>query len=336
MTIEEIKTEILKTESKIVLLSHKNPDGDTIGSALALYHLFSNLNIDTTMIVPNDFPDFLKWMPGADRFIVATKEEKLAHQSINNATLIFFIDFNNYDRINHIEHIVKKNNAPKILIDHHPNPEYFFDFSLSGVTVSSTAELIYSFISHLGYSNKINKSIAESLFTGIMTDTGCFSHNSSKPETFETVAKLLHTGIDKNKIYNNLYNNFSENRMRLLGYALYEKMIVLSQYHTAFFSLSEKELQKFNFQLGDEEGMVNYLLSIKNIIFAVIILEKKNYVKLSFRSKGFFPANYIAKRYFHGGGHLNAAGGKSYKSLSETITKLQTILKDDQALQKYF
>ena len=336
MNIDEIKTELLNPDAKVLLLSHKNPDGDTIGAALALYHIFSQMNVATKLLVPNAFPDFLKWMPGAENFIVAMEHQKDANQAIAEATLFFFVDFNNYERIDFISKEVAKNKAPKILIDHHPNPDSLFDFAMSDVKVSSTSELIYSFIEKLEFLDKLNKPVAECLFTGIMTDTGCFSHNSSRPETFETTAQLLKTGIDKNEIYDHVYNNFSENRMRLLGYALYEKMVVLHKYRTAYFSFSAKELTKFNFQLGDEEGMVNYLLAVKGVLFTVIIIEKKSYVKMSFRSKGLFPANYIAKRYFHGGGHLNAAGGKSYKSLKETIEKLQTVLKDDETIQKYF
>ncbi len=336
MNIDELKTKLLNPDAKVLLLSHKNPDGDTIGAALALYHIFSQMNIATKLLVPNAFPDFLKWMPGAEKFIVAMEHQKDANQAIAEATLFFFVDFNNYERIDFISKEVGKNNAPKVLIDHHPNPDSFFDFAMSDVKVSSTSELIYSFIEKMEFLDKLNKQVAECLFTGIMTDTGCFSHNSSRPETFETTAHLLKTGIDKNKIYDRVYNNFSESRMRLLGYALYEKMVVLPKYHTAYFSFSAEELKKFNFQLGDEEGMVNYLLAVKGVLFTIIIIEKKSYVKMSFRSKGLFPANYIAKRYFHGGGHLNAAGGKSYKSLKETIEKLQTVLKDDKTIQKYF
>ncbi len=336
MTINELKTEILKSETNILLVSHKNPDGDTIGASLALYHLFSTMQLNVSLLVPNDFPDFLKWMPGSEQFIIAMAQEKAANKAMAEATLIFFIDFNNYERIAFIEKQLRENQSPIILIDHHPNPEDIFDFVISDVRVSSTSELIYNFIEQLEWLDKINKPIAENLFTGIMTDTGCFSHNSSRPETFEVVAALLKKGIDKNEIYDRIYHNFSESRMRLLGYALYEKMVVMPEYHTAYFYFSAEELERFNFQLGDEEGMVNYLLSIKGIQFAVIILEKKSYVKMSFRSKGLFPANYVAKRYFHGGGHLNAAGGKSYQSLSETITKLQKVLNDDTAIQKYF
>ncbi len=336
MKIDELKTELLRTDAKILLLSHKNPDGDTIGAALALYHLFSTMKLNVSLLVPNSFPDFLKWMPGSNQFIVAMEQGKLANQVMAEATLIFFIDFNNYERIDFIVKEIRKNRSPKILIDHHPNPDDFFDFTLSDVKVSSTSELIYGFIEQLDFETKINDEIAACLFAGIMTDTGCFSHNSSRPETFEVVAKLLKTGIKKDDIYDKVYNNFSESRMRLLGYALYERMVVLPEYHTAFFSFSAQELKQFNFQLGDEEGMVNYLLAIKGVQFSVIIIEKKSYVKMSFRSKGLFPANYVAKRYFHGGGHLNAAGGRSYKSLQETITKLQKVLKDDQTIQKYF
>jgi len=336
MTINELKTEILKPETNILLVSHKNPDGDTIGAALALYHLFSTIQLNVSMLVSNDFPDFLKWMPGNNQFIIAMEQEKLANKAMTEATLIFFIDFNNYERIDFIAKRLAKNQSPKILIDHHPNPDDIFDFVLSDVKVSSTSELIFNFIEQLAWLDKINKPIAENLFTGIMTDTGCFSHNSSRPETFEVVAALLKKDIDKNEIYDRVYNNFSESRMRLLGYALYEKMVVMPEYHTAYFYFSAEELKRFNFQLGDEEGMVNYLLSVKGVQFAIIIIEKKRYVKISFRSKGLFPANYVAKRYFHGGGHLNAAGGKSHKPLSETITKLQKVLKEDEAIQKYF
>lgn len=335
MELSELKNEILKQGSKVLILSHKNPDGDTIGAGLALYSLLKNLSVESTLMVTNDFPDFLKWMPGNEHYVITQDTTHDIQQKISDATLIFFIDFNNYERINTIEQLVSNNPAPKILIDHHPNPQTFFDFSFSDTKASSTSELLYNFINNIGWHTYIDKTIAECLFVGIMTDTGCFNHNSSMPETYKIVSELLSLGVDKDAVFDKVYNNFSENRMRLLGYALNEKMVILPELKASYIYLIAAELERFNFKLGDEEGMVNFPLAIRMVNLTAIIIEKQNYIKLSFRSKGKFPTNYLAKKYFHGGGHLNASGGKSFKSMAETIAKFEKVLKNDEILKTF-
>jgi len=274
-------------------------------------------------------------MPGNEHYIVTGNPDKKVSESISRATIIFFIDFNNYERINKIEKSVKNNPAPKILIDHHPNPETFFDFTISKVEASSTSEILYNFITDIGWQQYLDKTIAECLFVGIMTDTGCFNHNSSNPDTYRTIANLLSFGVDKDEIFDKTYNNFSEERLRLMGYSVSEKLVVLPELKSAYIYLSAAELERFNFKLDDEEGLVNFPLAIKGVDFTSIIIEKQNYVKMSFRSKWKFPANYIAEKYFHGGGHLNAAGGKSFKSLEETISKIENALKTDEVIRQF-
>lgn len=335
--IEELQNLLSDTSQKIVLVSHKNPDCDTIGATLGLTLLLERQGFQHVQpVLPNHYPEFLAWLPGIDRYIIASENDEPVQTVIASADIIFCIDFNNYERVTPLGKYLKKSTAIKLLIDHHPNPDDVFEYALSKVLASSASELTYEFIALMGWQGLLDQDIATNLYAGIMTDTGCFSFNSSQPETFKIVAHLLEQGIDKDEIYDRIYNSYSEERMRWVGYSLYERMEVLSEKRTAFFAIPANDLERFNNQIGDEEGMVNIPLSIKGVQFAVIMIERPDYIKMSFRSKKLFPANYVAKRYFHGGGHLNAAGGKSYKTLPETVEKLKKILNEDTALQSFF
>jgi bifunctional oligoribonuclease and PAP phosphatase NrnA len=318
------------TPKKIAFLIHINPDGDALGSALGLSKLLSNKGHECLVISPNDFPDFLRWMPGAPEICLLSESFPRAEEFMKNAELIFVVDCNELKRIIRLQEDYNASKAYKILIDHHPGPDLYVDCMLSDTSVSSTAELIYRFMIETGLQNHADQDVATCLLTGIMTDTGCFSHNSSSRKTYETVAALLDYGIDKDEIYNRIYNNYSEKRMHLLGFSLYEKMEVLDKYHTAIISLTLEELNKFNFQVGDTEGFVNYPLSIKGICFSVLFVENGNKIRVSLRSKGSFAVNEIARKYFSGGGHANASGGDSYESMEETISRFKAIIPEYQ------
>jgi phosphoesterase RecJ-like protein len=310
----------------VVLLIHANPDGDALGSALGLSRILTNRGHRCMVISPNDFPGFLKWMPGATNICLLNEALDKGVGSLGKADLIFVIDCNELSRFSQLNAAFATSGAYKILIDHHPSPELQVDCILSDTSASSTAELIYRFISEAGFQDDIDRDVADCIFTGIMTDTGCFSFNSSNPETFETVARLLGFGIDKDEIYSRVYDSYSMERMRLLGFSLNEKMEIIPEYHTAIITLSVSELARYNFQPGDTEGFVNMPLSIKGIWFSVLFMEKEDMIRISFRSKGNFAVNDFSAKYFNGGGHVNASGGEWYESLDATVSRFKALL----------
>jgi phosphoesterase RecJ-like protein len=322
---KKLLTEVLATKPRILITTHANPDGDAIGSMLGLYLALKKEGYTVSAISPNEYPDFLSWMPGNEEVKDFTKNRSHARMLIREADVIFHLDYNEIKRSGEMAESLAASPAFKVMIDHHPNPQLETNLSISRTEASSTAELIYEFLSEL-FPQPFNKEICECIYTGIMTDTGCFSYSSSRPRLFEIVSKLLEFGIAKDDISRNVFDNYSESRMRLLGYCLNEKMQVLPQYNTAFMSLSLEEQLRFNFTTGDSEGFVNYPLSIKGIRFTALFVERKDRVKISFRSRGSFPANAFSKEHFGGGGHLNAAGGESFLSLSETIQKFLALL----------
>jgi phosphoesterase RecJ-like protein len=311
---------------RIAILSHLNPDGDTLGSSLGLFILFGKLGHKCNVISPNDYPDFLKWMPANDHITILKHTHSKALDILNKAEIIFAVDFNEMKRFRELKDAFESSSAFKVLIDHHPGPVMKVNCLLSDPTASSTAELVYRFLVECGYRNQIDRDIATCLFTGIMTDTGCFSYNSSNRKTWETVAELLDFGIDKNEIYSLTYDNYSEHRMRLLGFSLNDKMEVFPEYRTGFIALSKQDLERFLFEVGDSEGFVNYPLSIKGVKFSALFLEREDHIKISFRSKGSFPVNEFSKDNFHGGGHRNASGGEDYRSLSDSIAHFKSLL----------
>ncbi len=311
---------------KIAILSHVNPDGDAVGSSLALSHFLSNDGIDSIVIMPNEYPDYLKWMPGSEDVIIYSKKKKLAEEIVMEAEILFMLDFNSTERAGKLGPSIKETGAFKIMIDHHPDPDGFADAILTDTISSSTAELVYRYMEKTGKASCIDSRVAECIYAGIMSDTGSFSYNSSEPETYRVLSELLKRGIDKDAIYSRVYDNFSENRMRLLGFCLDKKMVVLPEYGTAYISLSLDEKKKYRFVRGDAEGFVNYPLSIKGIDFAVFFMENDDHIKLSFRSRGSFDTNIFAVENFGGGGHLNASGGESELGLLDTINKFVSVL----------
>jgi len=324
-TITQLKNTI-QDSSKPLIITHYNPDGDAIGSALAFYHYLVKKGKDPVVVSPNDYPEFLHWMPGNDKVIVYKRNTGTVLNAIKDADVIFCLDFNTPERTEGLEKYITEAKGKKVLIDHHPNPNEFADIIVSETSYSSTAEMVYHVIESLGDEEVIDKNIAECIYTGIMTDTGSFNYNSSNPYTYHVVSKLIGFGIDKDKIYWNIYDNYSTDRMRLLGYCLFKKMQVLDDYKTAYITISLKEQKEFNFAPGDSEGFVNYPLSIKGIRFTAIFMEKEKNIKISFRSKGQFAVNKFAEKHFQGGGHINASGGYSYDTLENTINKFVNLL----------
>ena len=325
--IQEIQQQLANVQ-QILIVTHYNPDGDAIGSSLGMYHFLQSAGYQVDVVVPNNYPGFLHWMPGNDRVIVAGDHMKKVVSKIREAGLIIFLDFNVLNRVQELEEIFRQSSAPKILIDHHPNPEPFADIIVSSTQVSSTCELLYELLTSLKGEQAIDAVIAECLYAGIMTDTGSFSYNSSLPDTYYVISKLIERGIDKDKIYWKVYDNYSVDRMRLLGYCLNTKLKVLPEYGAAYISITREELRQFNYKRGDSEGFVNYPLSIRGVMFSVIFIEQEDHVKISFRSKGDFHANLFASSHFNGGGHKNAAGGSSELSMKETLEKFESLLPD--------
>lgn len=332
-SLEHINTEFIEkakafisAANRIVIVSHKNPDGDALGSGLAMSHLFKALHKQVTFIVPNQLPTYLDWLPGIDEVVVYETHKEQGAALIQESELVVMVDFNHRSRLSEMGNIIIPHNVPKIMIDHHPYPEEIADAIYSRTSSSSTAEMVYEFIDALFGPSIISKQAAECLFLGIMTDTGSFSYNCSLPQTFSVVGKLLGIGVNKDEISAHVYSNHSESRMRLLGYAINTKMIVMPEFGAAYISLTEKELEEFNFQPGDTEGFVNYPLSIKGVELTAIFIEKDKYTKCSFRSTGNFPANKVAMENFGGGGHVNAAGGEYKGSLANAIAKYVSVL----------
>lgn len=318
----------LNTPKNIVILGHKSPDGDAVGSTLALSMYLKKLNHNTTVIVPNDFPDFLKWMPQSNLILNYEKHKEKANLAIENAALIFTLDFNSLSRVGEeLQAILEQSQTPFAMIDHHQLPEAYATYQYSDVTICSTAQMVYHFIEMMGDLPLLNKEIATCIYTGIMTDTGSFRFSSTTATTHKVVAHLIELGIDNAGIHQAVYDTNSPNRMQLLGVAL-QNLVILNEFNTAYVTLSQDDLDKHNFQKGDTEGFVNYGLSIKNIKFAAIFIEHKqeNLIKISFRSIGDFNVNHFARMYFEGGGHNNAAGGKSNLSLKETVNQFITNL----------
>jgi phosphoesterase RecJ-like protein len=318
---------ILSRPIKIVVTSHYNPDGDAVGSAMAVYHLLNALNHQVYVIFPNSFPSFLSWICGSEKVLVFDQNQLEAQQLIERADLIFCLDYNALSRVGDMEPAIRNAGGLKIIIDHHPNPDFSsFNFQHHNTSASSTAELVYVFFKLLKLDQFIDKYAAESLYAGIITDTGSLSFSCNNPETYHIIADLIAKGLDAERAHRLIYDNFSEERMRLMGFSIYQKMIVIENCHTALIPLGLDELEKFHYQQGDTESIVNYPLSIKTINLSILLTQRKDKIRLSFRSKGVFPVNEIAARYFEGGGHRNAAGGDSFVSMDETIEKIKEIL----------
>ena len=316
---------------KIVIVSHVSPDGDAIGSSLGLWHFLNSQDKNVHVIVPNAFPDFLKWMPGAKEVIQYNRYKEFADKLIMEADVICCLDFNVLSRIDEMEEIVRVSPGRKMIVDHHLYPGDFARIVISHPQISSTSELVFRLICQLGNFSDITKEAAECIYTGMMTDTGGFTYNSNDREIYLIIGELLSKGIDKEEIYRNVFNTHSEGRLRLMGYVLYEKMQVFPQFNAALITLTREEQKKFQYKKGDTEGFVNMPLSMKGICFSVFLREdtEKDMIKVSLRSVGTFPCNEVAAEFFNGGGHLNASGGEFYGPMEEAVALFK------QALVKY-
>ena len=325
-TAQQLKA-LISTPKKIVITTHRGSDGDAIGSSLGLFHLLKQLGHTVNVITPNEYASFLHWMPGNNEVIIYEGNEKSADTITDEADLIFLLDFSDLRRIAPFTDSVSKSKATKIMIDHHQDPDRdIAELIFSDTTSCSTAQLVYEVMDAMGMTTYLNKSIAECLYVGIMTDTGSFKYASTTAKTHNIIAELITAGAENDKIHDLIYDNSSSNRIKLLGYCLNKKLRLYPENNAAIISLTAEELKRFEFKKGDTEGLVNYALSIEGINFATFIAEKDGMVKLSLRSKGNLKVNEIAGKYFSGGGHINASGGVSQVSVDETIKITEGII----------
>jgi phosphoesterase RecJ-like protein len=319
--------QLLSTNKKIVIVAHRNPDGDAIGSTLGLYHYLLKGKHQVNVLVPNDYPPFLKWIPGNDTILKYDSQKATCDNLINSADIIFTLDFNAFHRTGDMESSLSASKGLKIMIDHHQAPDDYATYTFSDVSMSSTCEMVYHFIDMLGDENTIDATISTCLYVGIMTDTGSFRFRSTTSTTHRIVANLIEKGADNTKIHNNVYDTNSYERLQLLGCAL-TNLRVIPESRAAYITLSQDELNRYNYKKGDTEGIVNYGLSLDGVVLAAIFIEdrKEGIIKISLRSKGDFSVNEMSRTHFNGGGHTNAAGGRSDLSLSNTVDKFISIL----------
>ncbi|PWA07427.1 DHH family phosphoesterase [Flavobacterium psychrotolerans] len=318
---------LLSTPKKIAIIPHRSPDGDAMGSTLALYHFLLKLNHKPVVIAPNEFPDFLAWLPGSDKVLIFEKDKENTTKMLQESELIFTLDFNALHRTGEMEHVLNKLQTTFVMIDHHQSPDDFAQFTYSDTNFGSTCEMIYNFISLLGKKDQLDQTIATCIYTGILTDSGSFRFPKTTGTTHRIIADLIDLGAENTTIPTLLFDNNSYDRLQLLGKAL-QNMKVFPEYKTTYISLSQEELDTFHYVKGDTEGIVNYGLTIKGIHFAAIFIEHKDekIIKISFRSQGDFDVNQFAREHFSGGGHINAAGGKSNLSLKDTIAKFEKLI----------
>ncbi len=324
--IQEIKN-LLNKQNQIAIIPHRNPDGDAMGSVLALFHYLKKLNQKVTVIAPNEFPDFLAWMPASNEVLVYEKNTAICTELLQNAELIFTLDFNAFHRTGEMGNLLEKCNATFVMIDHHEKPDDYAKYTFSDTNYGSTCEMVYDFIVALGDKAVLDKNIATCIYTGILTDSGSFKYPKTTGTTHRIVAHLIDLGAENTQIPSLLFDNNSYSRLQLMGRA-FQNMKIFHDKKTTYTTLSQSELDYFHFAKGDTEGLVNYGLTIKGINFTAIFIENKQegIIKISFRSQGGFDVNAFARNHFEGGGHINAAGGKSSLSLAETAKKFENLI----------
>lgn len=323
--LEELK-KILSYPKEIVITSHRNPDGDAIGSTLAMYFYLQTLGHTVWMVIPSEYPDFLEWMPGIQDIIVYDIKQERSKELVERADVVFCLDFNALDRIDKLGEILNQQTRAKIvMIDHHLDPEPFAHFVMSEPDASSTCEMIYDFLGLIGHLDKMDLTIAEAIMTGILTDTGSFKYGTS-PKLYRVVADLVEFGVNDYELQDLIFNSLKEKHLRLLGHCLNNRMEILEEYNTGIITLTKDDYVKFSISRGDTEGIVNHLLKVRNVKMAVFITEQPTIVKISLRSKGDFSVQEIAQKHFKGGGHRNASGGLSFQSLDDTVKKIKELL----------
>jgi phosphoesterase RecJ-like protein len=319
---------LLATPKKIAIIPHRGPDGDAMGSTLGLYHFLLKNNHEAIVIAPNEFPEFLAWLPGSDTVKIFEKDKENCTKILEAADLIFTLDFNALHRVGgEMEIVLAKMAAPFIMIDHHQKPDDYAAYTYSDTSFGSTCEMLYNFISFLDKKEDVDKTIGTSIYTGILTDSGSFRFPGTTGNTHRIVAELIDLGVENTQIPTLLFENSSYSRLQLLGRAL-QNLQVRAAHKTSYTTLTQDELNTFGYVKGDTEGIVNYGLSIKGIVFTAIFIENKDekIIKISFRSQGDFDVNQFARDHFHGGGHRNAAGGKSEVSMEETVHKFEDLI----------
>ena len=317
---------LISNAGTIVLCCHQNPDGDALGSCLGWSEYLQTLGKDAVIIVPDQFPDYLRWLPNTEKIIRYDKHQERADLLLKTADVIFCLDFNTAARTDKMADTLLATQAKRVLIDHHLGPDMPTVLTVSHPEASSTSELVFRIVWQLEAFEQQTKKFAVPVYCGMMTDTGGFTYNSSDPDIFFIISQLLTKGINKDKIYRNVYHNYSENRLRLTGYVMLEKLVVDAARHASYFTLSRKDLRRFNFVKGDAEGLVNMPLQINGLKLSVSLredTEKDNLIWVSLRSVDDFPCNKVAEQFFNGGGHLNASGGRLYCSMDEAVKVVQ-------------
>lgn len=325
--------ELINTPKKIVITTHFKPDADALGSSLGLAGYLKKKGHQVTVITPSDYPKFLFWMPSNEE-VINYEDYKTKHKAnriLNEAEMIFCLDFSVLSRIESLAEPVRQAKAVKVMIDHHTFPEDFAQFTYHDTKAAATAQLIFQLIVLLGDKALLDIPICECLYAGIMTDTGSFRHPSTTPEVHRIVADIMEIGVNTNIIHRRIYDSTTPERLNFLGYILSEKLVILPEYRVAYFTVTAEELKRFNSQTGDTEGIVNYGLQIEGVVMSVIIVDRPEAVKMSFRSVEEFAVNKIATKYFSGGGHKNASGGKTNIGLAATVEKFISILPEYQA-----
>ena len=313
--------QLISDANTVLVVCHKSPDGDAIGSTLGWAEYMRLRGKDVTVIVPDQYPDFLKWLPNTDKIVRYDKHTEKCDMLFKIADLVFCLDFNTPSRVDEMQQTLVNSSAKKVLIDHHLKPDVPADLVVSQPEASSTCELVFRIVWQMGAFADLGKAFAVPVYCGMMTDTGGFTFNSNRPEIFQIISELLTKHIDKDRIYRNVFHNYSENRLRLTGYVLYEKLVYMPEYHAAYYSLTRDELKRFNYIKGDTEGLVNMPQQIKGLKLSISLREdtEKNVVWVSLRSVDDFPCNQMAEEFFNGGGHLNASGGKVEGTIEEAI-----------------
>ncbi len=322
--IQELKP-LLAIPKDVVITTHRNPDGDAIGSSLGLRYFLEKMGHSVHLICPSDYPVALNWMEGLEDMVICDEDPDRAAELVQRAELIFCLDFNSLDRIDKLGEMVAATKTDTVMIDHHLYPEPFAEYFLSDTSASSTCELIYDFILAMDGRPMLDVRIGNCLFTGILTDTGSFKYGTSA-KLYRTVADLIDLGVEDHLVQDLVFNSLEEKHLRLLGHCLSKRMEILPEYHTGIITLTKEDYNRFDIQRGDTEGIVNYLLKIKDVVLAAFITEQPTIVKLSLRSKGDISVQEIARKYFKGGGHKNAAGGASFKSLHSTVRRFKKLL----------
>lgn len=328
--IPEVKIEqvsdLIDRHDNIVIVCHVSPDGDAIGASLGLWHFLNALDKSVTVVVPDAMPDNLLFLKGTKDILVHEKYPEFAEETVSKADLIFCLDFNALKRLDKLAKAVELSDAKKVMIDHHLNPESFCDVTISHPEISSTSELIFRLICRMGMFDLLSVNCGNAIYVGMMTDTGNFTYNSNKAEIYFIIGELVKKGINKDALYDRIFNTNSADKVKLNGYAIAEKMKVYAQHRAAMITLSLHELNRFHYRKGDTEGLVNVPLSIDRIVFSVFFREDTDFIKVSLRSKGDFPVNKIAAEYFNGGGHLNASGGEFFGTMEEAMARFESIL----------